>query len=160
MKPRLHAKPPPTTNGSDPRHSHRPPLRHPHPTYSIHKTQELQMPVTGLRTLRTLHILFINEVCQLARRPRHQNAGASICHTPTLVTNDDFILADGDTCHPYVPDHRAPRTVFDDFEPAFMVIEYLSSSQAIAEYLSDVFRALELIVVARHLEYRTCHNQE
>ena len=52
----------------------------------------------------------------------------------------------------------SPCSVFDDFEPAFLVKEYLSSEESTGEYLSDVFLALELIVVAWFPVHHTCRH--
>ena len=57
--------------------------------------------------------------------------------------------------HPLVPNNRAPRMVFDDFDPVF-----LTTAGATEGYLSEVFRALESAVIARYPEYHTCHNQQ
>ena len=38
--------------------------------------------------------------------------------------------------------------MFDDYEPAFKIVEYLAVPDATAAFLSEVFSMLELVVVA------------
>ena len=59
-----------------------------------------------------------------------------------------------------MPDFRALRTVFDSFEPAFLIIEYLSVPEFPTDYLSEVLAALELVVVARIPENHTYQNRK
>ena len=56
--------------------------------------------------------------------------------------------------NPGVP--RNYRTVFDDLEPAFKIVEYLATPDATAAFPSEVFSMLELVVVARYPIYHTC----
>ena len=55
---------------------------------------------------------------------------------------------------------RTPRTVFDDFKPAFQIVEYLATSDAMATFLSEVLIAMELVLVAQYPIYHTCKHRD
>ena len=50
----------------------------------------------------------------------------------SLMSNTDFVAANYVT---YLGEPRTARTVFDDFEPAFLIVEYLATPNAIAAFV-------------------------
>ena len=72
------------------------------------------------------------------------------------MSDTDFIAAHYMASHTAMAEPRTPHTIFDDFEPAFMILEYLAT----AAFLSEVFCALERVVVAWYPTYHTCRNQD
>ena len=80
--------------------------------------------------------------------PKRRRIDICRTHLASLVSNEDFILADDPSSRFFGPNFRAPRTVFDDFAPAFAVDEFLAKPDTSAAFLSEVFFALELAVVA------------
>ena len=93
------------------------------------------------------------------RRCRSPKGGEliSIVHLALPMSNEDFVVADTTPCHSVVTDPKATNTIFDDFEPAFAIVEYLAMPKATVAFLLEVFSALELAVVARYPH--TCRNQ-
>ena len=76
-----------------------------------------------------------------------------------LLTDDAFIPLSG------VPDNLCEgpgkkRTVFDDFETAFVIVEYLASPEMANDHLSTIFTTLGLVVVVRFLEHHSCRKIE
>ena len=82
-----------------------------------------------------------------------------VCGVPFHFTAIQLRTPKSQTSRPFVLDFRAHRTVCDDFEPTFAVVEFLATPDMSAAFLSEVFFALELVVVARFRDYHTCQNQ-
>ena len=90
--------------------------------------------------------------------PKRRRIDLNCTRLASLVSIEDFVVADDAPGHSIVTDPKAPGTIIDDFGPAFAIVEYFATPNTTAAFVSGVFSAVQLVVVARYLIHHTWRN--
>ena len=92
-------------------------------------------------------------------QPKRRRIDLSHMQLASLVANLDPDTVDKAASPGTSKDFRA---IFDDFEPAFAMVEYLSTPDTTTAYLSEVSPVLKSVVVTRYPLHHICapfHNE-